>query len=384
MIQVSVGGSVETGFEPVREAFAANFERHGEVGAACCIHVHGRRVVDLWGGVTTPGGSEPYTADTLQMVWSTTKGVVAMAAHMLAQEGRLDFDAPVTDYWPEFAAEGKAGIPVRWLFCHRSGLAAVDRPLDLADVIAWEPCADALAAQRPLWEPGTAHGYHTWTFGWLAGEIIRRAAGVSVGRFVAERLAKPLQAEFWIGLPQSLNSRVAPVLPPHPLAPGTPPDPYTVRMTDPNSLTYRAWANPAVRPAAYNEYPFRAAEVPAGNGIGSARAISRLYAACLGEIDGVRLLGAETLKSATKTQARGEDLVQGFDTHYGTGFQLDYPFRPMAGPGSFGHYGSGGSVGFAHQELGVSFGYVMNQMRPVYGADPRTSGMVKALLGCLR
>jgi CubicO group peptidase (beta-lactamase class C family) len=384
MIQVSVGGSVETGFEPVREAFAANFERHGEVGAACCIHVHGRRVVDLWGGVTTPGGSEPYTADTLQMVWSTTKGVVAMAAHMLAQEGRLDFDAPVTDYWPEFAAEGKAGIPVRWLFCHRSGLAAVDRPLDLADVIAWEPCADALAAQRPLWEPGTAHGYHTWTFGWLAGEIIRRAAGVSVGRFVAERLAKPLQAEFWIGLPQSLNSRVAPVLPPHPLAPGTPPDPYTVRMTDPNSLTYRAWANPAVRPAAYNEYPFRAAEVPAGNGIGSARAISRLYAACLGEIDGVRLLGAETLKSATKTQARGKDLVQGFDTHYGTGFQLDYPFRPMAGPGSFGHYGSGGSVGFAHQELGVSFGYVMNQMRPVYGADPRTSGMVKALLGCLR
>jgi len=384
MIQVSVGGSVETGFEPVREAFAANFERHGEVGAACCIHVHGRRVVDLWGGVTTPGGSEPYTADTLQMVWSTTKGVVAMAAHMLAQEGRLDFDAPVTDYWPEFAAEGKAGIPVRWLFCHRSGLAAVDRPLDLADVIAWEPCADALAAQRPLWEPGTAHGYHTWTFGWLAGEIIRRAAGVSVGRFVAERLAKPLQAEFWIGLPQSLNSRVAPVLPPHPLAPGTPPDPYTVRMTDPNSLTYRAWANPAVRPAAYNEYPFRAAEVPAGNGIGSARAISRLYAACLGEIDGVRLLGAETLKSATKTQARGEDLVQGFDTHYGTGFQLDYPFRPMAGPGSFGHYGSGGSVGFAHQDLGVSFGYVMNQMRPVYGADPRTSGMVKALLGCLR
>lgn len=384
MIQAQLGGSVAAGFEPVREAFAANFERHGEVGAACCIHVHGRRVVDLWGGVTTPGGSEPYTADTLQMVWSTTKGVVSIAAHMLAQDGKLVFDAPVTDYWPEFAAEGKAGIPVRWLFCHRSGLAAVDRPLDLADVIASDPCVDALAAQHPLWEPGTAHGYHTWTFGWLAGEIIRRAAGVSVGRFVAERIAKPLQAEFWIGLPQSLNSRVAPVLPPHPPAPGTPPDPYTVRMTDPNSLTYRAWANPAVQPAAYNEYPFRAAEVPAGNGIGSARAISRLYAACLGEIDGVRLLEAETLKSATTTQARGEDLVQGFDTHYGTGFQLAYPFRPMAGAGSFGHYGSGGSVGFAHQGLGISFGYVMNQMRPVYGADPRTSGIVNALHACLR
>ncbi len=384
MIQAPVGGSVQTGFEPVQEAFAANFERYGEVGAACCIHLHGRRVVDLWGGVTTPGGSEPYTADTLQMVWSTTKGVVSMAAHMLAQEGKLDFDAPVTDYWPEFAAEGKAGIPVRWLFCHKSGLAAIDRPLGLADVIAWKPCVDALAAQRPFWEPGTAHGYHAWTFGWLAGEVIRRAAGVSVGKFVAERITKPLKAEFWIGLPESLNARVAPVLPPIPAEPGTPPDPHAARIADPNSLAHKSWTNPAIPPAAFNEYPFRSAEVPAGNGIGTARALSRLYAACIGEIDGVRLLEAETLELATRTQAHGEDLVQGYETHFGTGFQLAFPFRPMAGPGSFGHYGSGGSVGFAHNELGISFGYVMNQMRPVYGADPRTSGIVEALLNCLR
>ena len=379
-----MGGSVAAGFEPVQEAFAANFERHGEVGAACSVHLHGKRVVDLWGGVTAPGGSEPYTADTLQMVWSTTKGVVAMAAHILAQEGKLDFDAPVTNYWPEFAAEGKAGIPVRWLFCHKSGLAAVDRPLGLDDVIAWTPCVEALAAQRPYWEPGTAHGYHTWTYGWLAGEVIRRVAGVSVGKFVAERITKALGAEFWIGLPESLNARVAPVLPPIPPEPGTPLDPLTARIADPNSLAHKSWANPAVPPAAFNEYPFRAAEVPAGNGIVSARALSRLYSACIGEIDGVRLLEAETLELATRTQAHGDDLVQGYETRFGTGFQLAFPFRPMAGAGSFGHYGSGGSVGFAHKELGISFGYVMNQMRPAYGSDPRTAAIVQALLGCLR
>jgi CubicO group peptidase (beta-lactamase class C family) len=380
VIETRVRGSVDAGFEAVQEAFAANFEEHGEVGAACCVYLNGRPVVDLWGGVTTPGGSEPYNDKTLQMVWSTTKGVVAIAAHMLAQEGRLDFDSPVTRYWPEFAAEGKQDVPVRWLFSHQAGLAAIDRPLGLEDVIAWQPTVDALAGQRPLWKPGSAHGYHTWTYGWLAGEVIRRLAGVSVGTFVAERIAGPLGAEFWIGLPESKNERVAPVLPP---APADPPDPYSLRTADVTSLTHRSFANPAVHASAFNEYPFRAAEVPAGNGIGNARALARIYAACIGEVGGVRLLEPETLDRATATQAHGEDLVMGFETRYGTGFQLGYPFRPMAGEGSFGHYGSGGSVGFAHKELGFSFGYTMNQMRPVWGPDPRTSGLVRALVSCL-
>ena len=380
MIETRIHGSVEAGFEPVQDAFAANFERFGEVGAACCVHLHGRRVVDLAGGVTAPGGTEPYTPETLQMVWSSTKGVVAIAAHMLAQEGRLDFDAPVIKYWPEFGAEGKQDIPVRWLFSHKSGLAAIDQALGLEDVIAWTPVVDALAVQRPLWQPGTAHGYHTFTYGWLAGEVMRRVSGASVGQLVADRIAKPLGIEFWIGLPEELNDRVAPVLPP---IPNDPPDPFVVRATDPTSLTYRSFTSPAIPPAAFNEYLFRSAEVPAGNGIGTARALSRIYAACIGEVDGVRLLEPETLAQATRTQARGEDLVMGFETHYGTGFQLPFPFRPMAGQGSFGHHGSGGSVGFANQELGFSFGYVMNQMRPVYGADPRTSNLIEALLRCL-
>src|SRR5438105_412074 len=190
-IQVEVNGTVAKGFELVRDAFAANFEEHGDVGAACCVYLQGKPVVDLWGGVRTPGG-RPYTGETLQMVASTTKGMVAIAAHLLAQEGKLDFDAPVTRYWPEFAQAGKEEMPVRWLFSHRAGLAAIDRPLTLQDVYAWDPVVDALAAQQPLWEPNTAHGYHVGTYGCLAGEVIKRISGKRVGAFVRERIAKPL------------------------------------------------------------------------------------------------------------------------------------------------------------------------------------------------
>jgi CubicO group peptidase (beta-lactamase class C family) len=383
MIQAPVGGSVEAGFEPVQKAFADNFARHGEVGAACCIHVHGKRVVDLWGGVTTKGGSAPYDANTLQMVLSVSKGVVAVAAHMLAHEGRLDFDAPVVEYWPEFAAEGKAGIPVRWLFSHRAGLAAIERPLTIEDVYAWTPVVDALAAQRPLWEPGTAHGYHAITYGWLTGEVLRRISGMSVGALIAERITGPLQLEFYIGLPEELNSRVAPQIPAPPPLPGEPPDAMAARLADPSTLAYKAFSNPRAL-AHVNESAFRAAEIPAANGIGTARALSRLYAACIGPVDGVRLLDARTLEQASRTQARGEDLVTGYETHYGTGFQLPFPLRPMAGAGSVGHYGMGGSVAFAHPELGFSFAYVMNQMLPSARVDPRAAALVDALKGCLR
>lgn len=382
MIEAPVHGRVEAGFEPVQEAFAVNFERHGEVGAACSIHVGGRPVVDIWGGVTAPEGSEPYTGDTLQMVASTTKGVVSIAAHMLAQEGRLDFDTPVTGYWPEFAAEGKGDIPVRWLFSHRAGLAAIDRPLSLEDVYAWDPVVEALAAQRPLWEPGSAHGYHVGTFGWLAGEIIRRVSGQSVGRFVAERIADPLGLEFWIGLPDELNARVASMIPPPP--PSGAPDVFTARLLDPTTLLHRAFVNPMMLPGTFNERAFRAAEIPAANGIGTAKSLSRLYAACIGDVDGVRLLAPATLERATATQSQGEDLVLGYETHYGTGFQLPFPFRPMAGEGSFGHYGMGGAVAFAHPGLGFSFAYVMNQMLPSGGVDPRPDALVQALVSCLR
>jgi CubicO group peptidase (beta-lactamase class C family) len=366
--------------EPVREAFAANFERFGEVGAACCVYLDGRKVVDVWGGLTRPGSAEPYSADTLQMVMSSTKGVVALAAHMLAAEGKLDFDAPVVEYWPEFGAEGKDHIPVRWLFSHRAGLPAIDRPLSLDDVLAWDPVVDALAAQRPLWEPGSAHGYHVSTYGWLAGEVIRRVTGMSVGQYVAEHIARPLDLELWIGLPQAMEARVAPLIASPAPRPGTAIDVFTARLLDPTTLMHRAFANPLMSVAAFNEQAFHAAEIPAGNGITTARSLARMYAACIGEVDGVRLLRPDPLKKAMAVQAAGEDLVLGYETRYGTGFQVSFPFRPMAGEGSFGHYGMGGSVGFGHPERGLAFAYVMNQMLPSGGVDPRTMNLVNALL----
>jgi CubicO group peptidase (beta-lactamase class C family) len=372
VIETRIHGSVEAGFDSVQDAFAANFERHGEKSAACCVYVRGRKVVDLWGGT--------YAPDTLQMVMSSTKGVVAVAAHMLAQQGRLDFDAPVVEYWPEFAAEGKEKMPVRWLFSHRAGLAAIDRRLGAEDVYSWTPVVDALAAQRPLWEPNKAHGYHVGTYGWLAGEVIRRVSGSSVGGYVAEHISRPLGLELWIGLPEEHESRVAPMIPPPAPPPGGEPDSFTARMLDPTTLLHRAFVNPVLTPAVYNERAFHAAEVPAANGITNARSLARLYAACIGEVDGVRLLEPQTLAAATRVQSAGEDLVLGYETRYATGFQLSFPFRPMAGEGSFGHYGMGGSVGFAHPERGIAFAYVMNQMLPSGGVDPRNRSLVEAVL----
>jgi CubicO group peptidase (beta-lactamase class C family) len=375
VIETQVHGSVEPGLEAVQDAFAQNFERHGEVGAACCVYLQGRKVVDLWGG--------SYTPDTLQLVASSGKGVVATAAHILAQEGRLDFDAPVTDYWPEFGAEGKQDMPVRWLFSHRAGLAAVERPLSLDDVLAWDPVIEALAAQRPLWEPNSAHGYHVGTYGWLAGEVIRRITGVSVGTFIAERISRPLGLDLWIGLPEAQEERVAPLIPSPPPQPGAAPDIFLARMLDPTTLLHKAFANPPIPGPMFNERAFHAAEIPAANAITNARSLARMYAACIGEVDGIRLLQPETLTRATAVRSAGEDLVLGYETRYGTGFQLSFPFRPMAGEGSFGHYGMGGSIGFAHPEKGFAFAYVMDQMLPSGRVDPRPNALVSALLGAI-
>ena len=177
---IVIEGDVVPGFERVRDVFGDNFEGHGDVGAAVCVYRHGRKVVDLWGGLADAGTGRPWTRDTLQLVYSATKAATATCAHLLAQRGELDLDRPVAWYWPEFAAQGKADIPVRWLLSHRAGLPVIDNPMPLADLLAWDPMAAALAAQRPVWEPGTAHGYHGRTFGWLVGEVIRRVSGRSV------------------------------------------------------------------------------------------------------------------------------------------------------------------------------------------------------------
>jgi CubicO group peptidase (beta-lactamase class C family) len=197
----AVEGDVEPGFERVREAFGGNFEHGGDVGAALCVYRHGRKVVDLRGGLADAGAGRSWARDTLQLVYSATKAATATCAHLLAQRGELDLDQPVASYWPEFAAAGKAEIPVRWLLSHRAGLPVIDRPIPLDALLAWDPMTAALAAQRPVWEPGTAHGYHGRTYGWLVGEVIRRVSGRSVGTFFADEIAGPAGLDFFIGLP---------------------------------------------------------------------------------------------------------------------------------------------------------------------------------------
>ncbi|WP_435188032.1 serine hydrolase domain-containing protein [Streptomyces sp. bgisy126] len=378
----TIDGETAPGFEPVREAFAANFERYGDIGAAVCVYRHGRPVVDLWGGTADPGTGRPWTRDTLQLVYSATKGATATAAHMLAERGRLDLDAPVATYWPEFAANGKADVPVRQLLCHQAGLVALDRPLPLADALAWDPMVAALAAQRPLWAPGTAHGYHGRTWGWLVGEVIRRVSGRTPGRFFADEIAGPLGLDFFIGLPPGERERVSRMVHQRPAvdlttAPAGLREQVAARR-DPDSLGERAFA--VTDPAAidFDAPEVQAAELPSSNGIGTARALARMYAALIGEVDGVRLLAPETLASATEERASGEDLVMTVPSRFATGYMLPTDRTPMTGPAAFGHTGRGGSLAFADPEHGIAFGYVMNHI--VGGPDDvRAASLAEAV-----
>ncbi len=377
---MDIGGTVEPGYSGVRDVFAENFATRGELGAACAAYVDGRLVVDVWGGVATPGGA-PYTDRTLQMVASATKGALAICALQLVEQGLLDPHAPVAEYWPEFAAAGKDAVPVRWLLTHQVGLPYVDRVLRPEEILAWTPLTDALAAQAPVWEPGELHGYHALTFGHLVGEVVARVTGRSPGAYFADAVATPLGLDMAIGLDAADVPRVAPL---HSAPPGAaPPDDFSKALADPESLPHKAFFLSSGLGALLNDERFWRAEVPAANGMATARALAKMYAACLGEIDGVRLLQQETVSVASAAHAFGVDAVTGYDTRYGLGFQLPFPLRPMAGGASFGHYGMGGSVGFADPVRGFSFGYTVNQMGAPAPADPRSVALIEALVQAL-
>ena len=386
-----IEGQVEPGFEGVRDAFAANFDQHGEVGAAFSLYVEGRKMVDVWGGTADADTGRPYDQDSLQLVFSTTKGATAVCANLLAQRGELDIDEPVTTYWPEFAsgpaAEAKAKIPVRWLLCHKAGLPVIDATMSLEEAMAWDPVIRALEQQEPVWEPGTAHGYHATTYGWLVGEVVRRISGKSLGTFFADEVAKPLGLEFWIGLPDSEHGRVAPLI-----TGGSferPSDPEAAKMYDqfmgPESLTGRALSSPggALANDAFNNPTLWRGEVPAANGITNARSLARMYAGLVGEVDGVRILGADQVKLARERQTEGTDRVLYMETAFGLGFMLSSPFSPFGGPSAFGHPGAGGSVGFADPDANIGFGYVMNKMQQNLSGDQRTIGLIDAVYAAL-
>jgi CubicO group peptidase (beta-lactamase class C family) len=399
-VEIAVGGTVEPGYEGVRDAFVTNFAEHGEVGAGFSLVVDGRTVVDLWGGVADAITGAPYTDDTLQLVFSTTKGATALCANLLAQRGELDVDAPVATYWPEFAQCGKGDIPVRWLLCHKAGLPYIDAHVELEELLAWHPAADALAAMTPLWEPGTTHGYHAVTYGWLVGEVVRRITGRSLGTFFADEVAGPLGLEFWIGLPADQQARVASLTNRGLRQPGTSAaggpaveteEPFedlveTVeRLLGPDSMLVRALGGavsmPFVVEGAFNRHDVRAAELPAANGVTNARSLARMYAATIGPLDGAStgpLLTPEQVAAASTTQTSGADACLVFETSFGLGFMTASPFSPYGSARSFGHAGAGGSVGFADPENGIGFGYVMNRMLANLSGDPRSQGLVRA------
>lgn len=379
-----IGGSVEPGFEAVAEAFARNFAEHGEVGAACSVYKDGHKVVDLWGGVKERGTDVPYGEDTLQLVFSTTKGATAICANLLAQRGELDVDAPVSTYWPEFKAAGKGDIPVRWLLCHKAGLPVVDSALSLEEVLAWDPIVEALAAQAPVWEPGTTHGYHALTYGWLVGEVVRRITGKSLGTFFADEVAGPLGLDFWIGLPETERERVAPLV-----TWSTPKDPAMAELMEqfmgPDTMLGKALGGPGgiftSEPGIFNRPEVWAGEMPAANGITDARSLARMYAGVAGTVEGgpaEPLLGADQIARATELQTEGADQVLYLETTFGLGFFLASAMARYGVPGNFGHTGAGGSVGFADPTNGIGFGYVMNRMMQGLLGDPRSSGLIQA------
>ncbi len=381
-----IGGSGESGFEGVREAFARNFDAFGEVGAAFAVYIEGTKVVDLWGGMRTDTGAA-YDADTLQVVFSSTKGPTAACAHLLAQRGLLDIDAPVIDYWPEFGQAGKERIPVRWLLSHQAGLPTIDAALSRDEAFGWEPVIRALEVQAPLWEPGTAHGYHALTYGYLVGELIRRVDGRSAGTLFHEEFAEPLALEFWIGLPDELEPRVAPMIPMDSdalegfdLADALGTDALIVRAMTLNGAFDEDLGLLANRRA------FHATELPAANGITNARSLARFYAGLIGPVEGgpgEALLTAEQVDIARALQTSGNDRVLSFpgldiETTIALGFQSASPFAPMGGAGAFGHSGAGGSVGFADPEHGIAVGYVMNKMGLGAPLDARSGMLVRA------
>ena len=380
---MDVNGVVAEGFEPVREAFVRNFEALGERGAAVAVYRDGRKVVDLWGGTKDVDGTAPWQRETAQIVRSATKGVAAAVLLMLAERGELDLDAPVGHLWPEYKAQGKEHTTVRHVLAHRAGVPVLDRALTPAEAADPDLAATVLARQAPVWEPGTDHGYHAQTYSWLTSELVRRATGRSIGEWIATEIAGPLGLDLWVGLPEAEAHRVGRVgrieAPAREGALHTRPKRAVAdAYADPESLTRRAFAAITPQPDE-NDPAYRAAVLPASNGIATADALARFYAALTGEVDGVRLFPPATVELARREASAGPDRVLVVPTRFGLGYMLHGSASPLLAPGSFGHPGRGGALGFADPESGIAFGYVTNGFHKSVTADPRAQALVRAV-----
>ena len=377
-----VRGDCDPRFARVRDAFQDNFAAGSETGAALAVQLNGEPVLDLWGGWMDAQHSRAWQRDTLVCCYSVGKAVSAILLWRLVERGVLDIDGRVADHWPEFAAAGKENVRIRWLLSHQAGLPAIRRPLPRGSQLRWDTMCEALAAQQPWWPPGAAHGYHSNTQGFLIGELIRRATGVRIGAFLQQELGEPAGIDFHFGTRPEHDARTADILPMQ-----QPPD---LLRSPPNPLQLLANRNPPSverGPGSQNSREYRAAEFPSTNGHGNARALARLYGALAtdgqikgqrdGQMDGqssgqndsqrggAHILAPRTIAAASAEQVYGLDRVLGRRTRFGSGFQLAMRERPLGpNPQTFGHFGGGGSLGFADSAAGIGFGYTMNQGRP--------------------
>ncbi|WP_329238173.1 beta-lactamase family protein [Actinoallomurus sp. NBC_01490] len=378
-------GWAAPGFEAVRDGFEAG-QRDDPGAAQLAVYQDGKQVVDVWAGADVIGG-RPVDAGSLSVVMSVTKGVVATCAHLLAQRGLLDLEAPVAAYWPEFARNGKEDVTVGDLLAHRSGLSAFppEARIGLPQLLDWDHCTRVLAAMAPLWRPGTACHYHALTYGYLVGEVIRRITGHSVGAMLATELSAPLALDLWIGLPAAEEPRV--------LAQFTRETRPTARQVDEELArfgidrsdplvggTLATMASVAEATEAFNSPAAIAAEIPAANGVGNARSLARLHAALIGPVDGTRLLTADTVEHATAPRTDHlpppspfDRLPAGSRSRHALGYELPASHLPMLGTGSFGHAGAGGRLAFAQPRTGTAVAYTCTNLawNPAAGPDPR-------------
>ncbi|MHB1089782.1 MAG: serine hydrolase domain-containing protein [Ilumatobacteraceae bacterium] len=394
---MTANGLVAPGWEPLREVFSQTLDSRQDIGAAVSLFHRGQCVIDLVGGYFDKEATKPYDHDTLQLVFSTTKGVTAIAVAICVERGLLSYEEPAALFWPEFAAAGKEHATVAQLLSHQVGLYTVDGPITLAEALDWNIITQRLAAAVPAFPIGSTHGYHALTFGWLAGELVRRVDGRNIGRFIEEEIANPLGVEIYVGLPEYLEPRVSPLNTGWPRVVGESArtaDPAVKKKMEkilgPDTPGGKALSlNGAFSVAGgFNRRDVHAAEIPAANGISNARSLATMYAATMGEVHGahgpVRLVSPEMMiKMSTTVTPRDEaDVCLVIPTSFGMGFMTHNDFIPYSGPGTFGHPGAGGSVSFADPAREMSFSYVMNKMSEALVGDQRSAYLIAAAVRC--
>lgn len=388
---MNVEGDCSPRFERVREEFERNFAERDELGASVCVIVDGEVVVDLWGGIADPSTERPWERDTVNVIMSCSKGATALCGNMLIDRSELDPDAAIASYWPEFGQNGKERIPVRMAFNHQSGVAHVTETLPEGGLNDWELCISMIERASPFWTPGEHHGYHGLTIGYIVGELVRRITGASIGAFFRDEVAEPLGLDFWMGLPEEHEPRVAPSIP-FDYASGHVPEGVLARMAAPNLHIAPLLANTGGWVGGWDSRAAHAAEIPAAGAITNARGLAGMYAPLSldGSIAGTRLVRPEGIASMRKVQSAGRDAVFGGISTYTMGFSNcwwgDEPgdgSSVIVGEDAFGTPGFGGQIGFADQSFRLAFGYTMNRHGAGTGINERGQSLIDAAYAAL-